>query len=476
MTSPQQVAAVNHTALLLARAQFGFTMAFHITLAAFSIGLANYLIFLEYRWIRTKDDLYIDTFNYWLKILAINFTVGSVTGVVMEYQFGLDWGGFAARVGSVIGPLMAYEVMIAFFLEAGFIGILLFGMKRVGVKVHFFATCMVGLGSLFSAFFILSANSWMQTPSGYAINAKGDFVPKDWWKIIFNPSFPYRFAHMTSAAFVATALLVAAVGAWHLLHDKSNRSARLMFSSALWLLVVMAPFQVGSGDHQGDNTLIYQPQKVAAMEGDWSTPKPGTGEHLVLFAWPDMKKEKNEYMLAIPHVASIYLRHELGNGIIKGLRKFPRKDIPDVPVVFFAFRVMAGLGFMIWGAAWFHLWLRWRGRLFEARWFVKAMVAMGPTGFIAMIAGWIVAEVGRQPYTVYGLLRTSQSMSPIMLSGVITSFALILAIYIPLYGIGLFYVIKLLSKPPARGQQGPDPDLVELNETSLPRLFGQGAE
>jgi cytochrome d ubiquinol oxidase subunit I len=472
---PHQVAAVNHAAFLLARGQFAFTIAFHICLAAFSIGLANYLVFLEARWLWTKDHVYIDTYNYWLKVLAINFTVGSVTGVVMEYQFGLDWGGFTSRVGGIIGPLMSYEVMIAFFLEAGFIGILLFGMKRVGPKVHFFATCMTGLGSLFSAFFILSANSWMQTPAGYAINAQGDFVPKDWWAIIFNPSFPYRFVHMVSAAFVVTSLFVAAVGAWHLLHNKNDRSARLMFSSALWMLVFFAPFQVGSGDHQGDNTLVYQPQKVAAMEGDWKTPKPGSGEHLVLFAIPHPAQERNGFTIAIPKIASIYLRHELGNGIIKGLRDFPRQDIPPEPVVFFAFRIMAGLGFLIWGASWMQLWLRWRRRLYDARWYLKGMVAMGPTGFIAMVAGWVVAEVGRQPYTVYGLLRTSQSMSPITLSGMITSFSLIIAIYIPLYGLGLFYVIRLLSKPPQRGQKGPEPDLADAIET--PRvLASQGAE
>lgn len=467
MTGLQPAVDVNHFAFMLARAQFGFTIAFHILLASFSIGLSSFLMVLEGLWLWTKKPIYIELFNFWLKILAINFAVGAVTGVVMEYQFGLNWGGLSARAGAVLGPLMMYEVVTAFFLEAGFLGIMLFGLKRVGQRLHFFATCMVALGSLVSAFWILSANSWMQTPAGYAITRTGRFVPKNWLHIIFNPSFPFRFVHMTSAAFLASALLIAAVGAWHVLHDRQNAHARLMMSMALWMIAVAAPFQIGSGDHQGDNTLTYQPQKVAAMEGDWRTPKPGSGERMVLFAVPSMIKRRDFYTIAIPHVASIYLRHDW-DGTIKGLRKFPPNDIPYVPLIFYAFRIMVGLGFLIWGLGLASLWLRWRGRLYASHRFMWATVVMGPAGFIAMIAGWVVTEAGRQPYTIYGLLRTDQSNSPITLSGMITSLSLILLAYSVLYGIGMLSVLKLLSQPPRPAQAGPDEEVNRQTENKLP--------
>ena len=291
---------------MLARCQFGFTISFHILLAAFSIGLGSYLMVLEAVWLLTGRSIFIEVYNYWLKILAINFAAGSVTGVIMEYQVGTNWGVWSQRVGSVIGPLMLYEVMTAFFLEAGFLGIMLFGQKRVGRRLHFFATCAVAIGSLISAFFILAANSWMQTPAGFSINNQGMFVPESWLRIIFNPSFPYRFVHMTLAAYLATAALVGGVGAWHLLRDRGNKGAALMFSMAFWMITLTAPLQIAAGDKQGDNTLRYQPAKVAAMEGDWNTGKPGDGEPMVLFAWPSLAQQRNLDTVAIPHVASIY--------------------------------------------------------------------------------------------------------------------------------------------------------------------------
>lgn len=450
--------AIGQYAIDVARAQFGFTIGFHIVLTAVSIGLANYLMVLEGLWLWKKQPVYIDLYNYWLKIFSLNFAVGVVSGVVMEYEFGTNWGALSTHAGSVIGPLMIYEVMVAFFLEAGFLGVMLFGMKKVGKGLHVLATSLVALGSLFSAFWILSANSWMQTPAGYTIGPGDRFLPKDWLAIIFNPSFPYRLVHMTLAAFLATAFMVGAVGAWHLLRDNRNQAARTMFSMALWMAAIVGPLQIAAGDLHGDNTLTYQPQKVAAMEGDWGARKPGTGEPMVLFAIPDMTQRRDLYKVAIPHLGSVYLRHDWG-GTIKGLTQFPPQDIPYVPLVFFAFRIMVGLGVLMAGLGIASLVVRWRGRLYAARWLQWAMVGMAPAGFMAIIAGWTVTEAGRQPYTVYGLFRTSQSNSPIALPGVATSAAAIVLVYLVVFGIGLAYMLRSMAKPPRRGEEGPDPDL-----------------
>jgi cytochrome d ubiquinol oxidase subunit I len=331
---------------VLARAQFGFTIALHIILAALSIGLSAFLAALEALWLWTKKPLYIDTYNYWLKIVALNFAVGAITGVVMEFQFSTNWGSFSIKAGPVIGPLLLYEVIVAFFLEAGFLGIMLFGMKKVGAKMHFAATCVVAIGSILSAFWILSANSWMQTPDGASLGPNDTFVVESWMRVIFNPSFPYRFVHMTLAAFLVTAFVVAGVGSWHLLHHPRNAGARVMVSMSLWLIAFAAPAQVLAGDQHGENTLKHQPQKLAAMEGDLSTPRPGDGEPMILFAIPSMEHHRSFAIIAIPRVASLYLRHNL-TGVIRGLNDFPEADIPNVPTVFFAFRVMAGLGFLM---------------------------------------------------------------------------------------------------------------------------------
>lgn len=452
-----QASHVSPLAYMLARWQFGFTISFHILLAAFSIGLGSYLMVLEGLWLFTGRSVFIDVYNYWLKILAINFAAGSVTGVIMEYQVGTNWGVWSQKVGSVIGPLMLYEVMTAFFLEAGFLGIMLFGQKRVGRGLHFFATCAVALGSVVSAFFILAANSWMQTPAGFSIDRQGMFVPESWLHIVFNPSFPYRFVHMTLAAYLATAALVGAVGAWHLLHDRGNRGAALMFSMAFWMITVTAPMQIAAGDSQGDNTLRYQPAKVAAMEGDWDTGTPGAGEPMVLFAWPSMARQRDLDTVEIPHVASIYLRHDW-NGAIDGLKTFG-SNIPYVPLVFFAFRLMVGLGLLMLAAGIGSLVMRWRGRFYTARWFQYFAVAMAPSGFVAMLAGWVVTEAGRQPYTVYGLLRTDQSNSAIALPGMIMSLSLILTVYVVIYGAGLYMTVNILRRAPAEQEKGPRPSL-----------------
>jgi cytochrome bd ubiquinol oxidase subunit I len=320
------------TALDLARFQFGFTIAFHIVFPAFSIGLASYLAVLEALWLRTGRQVYQDVFNYWLKIFAVVFGMGVVSGVVMSYQFGTNWSVFSDKTGPVLGPLMGYEVLSAFFLEAGFLGVMLFGLKRVGPKLHFFATCMVAFGTLMSAFWILSVNSWMQTPAGYAINDKGQFVAENWWAVIFNPSFPYRLVHMVLAAYLTTAFVVGAVGAYHLLRDRSDAPARLMFSMALWMAVAVTPLQILAGDMHGLNTLHYQPSKVAAMEGHYET---RAGAPLILFGLPDNDAGVTRYAIEIPRLGSFILTHDW-NGTVKGLKEWPKADWPNARVLEFS--------------------------------------------------------------------------------------------------------------------------------------------
>lgn len=447
-----------YIANLVARSQFGFTIGMHVVLATFSIGLANYLMVLEALWLWKKEQAFIDLFNYWLKIFALTFAVGVVSGVVMEYQFGTNWSAFATKTGAIIGPLMMYEVVVAFFLESGFIGVMLFGMKRVGKRLHFLATVCVALGSLFSAFWILSANSWMQTPAGYELAENGRFVPVDWWAIIFNPSFPYRLAHMTLAAFLAAAFLVGGVGAWHLLRDRTNAPARIMFSMALWMATLVAPLQLIVGDQHGENTLEYQPQKLAAMEGAWDPRAPGSGQPMVLFAIPDVAHQTNHLEVAVPRVASLYLRQNL-TGTIRSLKEFAPQDLPPVPIVFFAFRVMVGLGLLMIAIGLASFVLRWRHAVYDARWLQYTMIAMSPAGFVAMLAGWTVTEVGRQPYTVFGILRTIDSASPVALPAVTWSAGCIGATYVIAFGIGFFYLLRLVAKPPRVKEPGPHPTL-----------------
>jgi cytochrome d ubiquinol oxidase subunit I len=434
----------------LARMQFAFTVGFHIIFPAFSIGLAGYLAVLEGAWLRTGERVYLDVYKYWLKIFALVFGVGVVSGLVMSYEFGTNWSQFAYKTGPILGPLLGYETMTAFFLEAGFLGVMLFGAQKVGKRLHFAATCLVAVGTHISAAWILASNSWMQTPAGYQI-VDGRFFPKSWLHVIFNPSFPYRFVHMLGAAYLSVALVVGAVGAFHLLHNRANVGARLMLSMALWMVLFTAPLQIAAGDIQGDNTLRWQPQKVAAMEGDWRHGPPGSGEPLVLFALPDQKAQRNRYAIEIPHIASLYLRHDW-RGTIKPLSAFPPGDIPYVPIVFFAFRIMVGLGVLMLGYGALGLLLRRRGRVFENPLFQRLAIAMGPAGFIAMLAGWTVTEAGRQPYTVYGLLRTTQSVSPIGTPGVALSLTAFVLVYILVFGAALLFLLRLMARPPEFGE------------------------
>ncbi|HEY5412604.1 MAG TPA: cytochrome ubiquinol oxidase subunit I [Caulobacteraceae bacterium] len=443
-------------ALTLARAQFAFTVSFHFIFPAFSIGLASYLVVLEALWLKTGSGLYANLYRYWLKIFALVFGMGVVSGLVMSYEFGTNWSVFSDKAGPVIGPLMAYEVLTAFFLEAGFLGVMLFGISKVGKGLHFFATCMVALGTLISATWIVSANSWMQTPAGYAVNAHGQFVPAgSWWPIIFNPSFPFRLVHTVIAAFLTTSLVVGGVGAWHLLKDRANPGARKMFSMAMWMAALVAPVQILAGDAQGLNTLEHQPAKVLAIEGHYD-PSP-KGASLILFGLPDNAAAVVHDRIEIPRLGSLILRHD-PNAPLKGLKDFPRNTWPPTPIVFWSFRVMVGLGLAMLGLGIASLVARARRRLYDWPWLHRAAIAMAPAGFVAVLAGWATTEVGRQPYTVYGLLLTAQSRSPLAAPAVATSLVAFVVVYFLVFGAGAYYLLRLMARPP------------EPHETELPGL------
>ena len=433
-------------ALILARAQFAFTVSFHFLFPAFSIGLASFLMVLEGLWLATGKGVYANLFRYWLKIFAVVFAMGVVSGIVMSYQFGTNWSVFSDKAGPVIGPLMAYEVLTAFFLEAGFLGVMLFGINKVGRKLHFTATCAVAIGTFISAFWILSVNSWMQTPTGYEIGANGQFLPgPSWMAIIFNPSFPYRLVHTVLAAYLTTAFAVGGVGAWHLLKDRTNPGARTMFSMAMWMAAIVAPIQIFAGDMHGLNTLEHQPAKVMAMEGHYDSHPDGAP--LILFGIPDSANKRVDYAVSIPKASSLILKHDL-NAPMKGLDTVPEADQPPVGIVFWAFRVMVGIGFAMLGLGLWSLIARWRGKLHDWPWLHRAALVMGPSGFVAVLAGWIVTEVGRQPFTVYGLLRTAQSASPLDAPAVAASLLAFVIVYFSVFGMGIWYLLHLMKKPP----------------------------
>jgi cytochrome d ubiquinol oxidase subunit I len=443
--------AIFSDAELLARIQFAFTVSFHIIFPAFSIGLASYLAVLEGLWLWTKDRTYIALFDFWKTIFAIAFAMGVVSGIVMSYQFGTNWSVFSDKAGPVIGPLMGYEVLSAFFLEAGFLGVMLFGRERVGPRLHFLATLMVAFGTLMSATWILSVNSWMQTPQGFEINAVGQFVPVDWWKIVFNPSFPYRFTHMVLAAYLTTALVVGAVGAWHLIiGDRDPRAVR-MFSMAMWMVAITAPIQIVAGDLHGLNTLEHQPVKIMAMEGHYDSHPEGAP--LILFGIPNPEEKRIDYAISIPKASSLILHHSL-NAPVKGLDTVPDELEPPVPIVFWSFRIMVGLGFLMLGLGLFSLWHRWKGTLDTAPWLHRFATVMGPAGFVAVLAGWITTEVGRQPYTVYGHLLTAQSRSDIDAPAVATSLIAFIIVYFLVFGAGTFYILRLMKRLPDVPEEG----------------------
>jgi len=435
-------------ALMLARIQFGFTIAFHIIFPAFTIGLASYLAVLEGLYLKTRRPVFLAAFQYWLPVFAMSFGMGVVSGVVMSYQIGTNWSVFSDKTGNILGPLMAYEVLSAFFLEAGFLGIMLFGMKRVGLKLHFFATAMVAVGTLASAFWILSVNSWMHTPAGYSINANGQFIPEDWWAVVFNPSFPYRLVHMVLAAYLTTAFVVAGVAAFHLLHERDNKAAQVMLSMAMWMALLVAPLQLVAGDLHGLNTLEHQPAKVAAMEGHFQTQ---AGAPLILLGRPDMAAETTHSFLEIPRLGSLILTHEW-NGVVQGLEEWPPEDRPDARVLFITFRLMVGIGLLMILVGLISIWLRLRKRLYSTNWFLRMVTFTGPLGFVAVLSGWMTTEIGRQPYTVYGLLRTSDSVSPIASVGVASSLLAFVLVYALVFGAGAYIIFRQLGKSPSDAQ------------------------
>ena len=440
-------------ALLLARIQFAFTISFHFIFPAFSIGLASYLAVLEALWLKTGREVYLNLFKYWLKIFAIAFAMGVVSGLVMTYQFGTNWSVFSDKAGPIIGPLMAYEVLTAFFLEAGFLGVMLFGLERVGKKLHFLATCMVAVGTAISAFWILSVNSWMHTPVGWAMNDQGQFVPAaPWIEIIFNPSFPYRLVHTVIAAYLTTALVVGGVGAWHLLKRQKNEGVRTMFSMAMWMAALVAPVQIVVGDFHGLNTLEHQPAKVMAMEGHYESYP--NGAPLALFGIPDDDEERLKYAVEIPKLSSLILKHDL-NAPMLGLKTVPKENRPPAEIVFWSFRVMVGLGFLMLGLGLWSLFARFRKKLFDWTWLHRAALIMSPAGFVAVIAGWITTEVGRQPFVIYNLLRTADARAPIAAPAVATSLLVFVIVYFIVFGIGTLYILRLMCHAPHHGETSP---------------------
>jgi cytochrome d ubiquinol oxidase subunit I len=454
-------------ATTLARIQFGFTIAFHILFPTLTIGLGVFLVGVEALWLKTKNPVYFRLYRLWAKIFALGFGMGVVSGIVLSYQFGTNFSRFSEITGPVLGPLLSYEVLTAFFVEAGFIGVMLFGWKKVGPKLHFLATCLVALGTLNSAFWILAANSWMQTPQGASL-VDGRFVPDDWWAIAFNPSFPYRLAHMVLASFLTVSFVVAGTSAWYLLKRRHEEIARRGFSLAMGAAAVLAPLQIFAGDLHGLQVRETQPIKVAAMEAHWTT---GRGVPFIVFAIPDEKAERNRFEIAIPYAGSLILTHKL-DGEVKGLKEAKPEDRPPVFVVFITFRLMVGIGLLLFAVAMFALWQRWRKRLYASRFLHRLAVACVPLGFVAVIAGWMTAEVGRQPWTVYGLLRTADSISPVPAAAVATSLALFVVVYGFLGGAFLYFVDRLIKKGPDEAEL--PPHVPEAMHGARPALVVEG--
>jgi cytochrome bd ubiquinol oxidase subunit I len=431
--------------VLLSRIQFGVTTAFHIIFPTLTIGLAIFLVVVEFLWLRRRDEMYYRMYRFWVKIFAIHFAVGVVTGITLEFEFGTNWAIFSQKVANVMAPMLGFEVMTAFFLEAGFLGIMLFGWKRVPPAVHFLSTCLVGLGASFSAFWIMAANAWMQTPAGYEI-VDGVFYLTSFREAIFNPAFPTHLAHMLLASYEASAFAVAGISAYFLLKGRHIDFFKRSMALGLIMAAVVAPLQVIVGDLKGQSVAEHQPAKLAAIEAHWETNVEG-GAAFSLFGFPDQENERNRLEIRIPYLLSLIVTHSL-DGRIQGLKDFPKDERPNVLVVFWSFHLMVAIGFlyfgvMIWAGV---LWKR--KRLYENRPFLKTLVAIQPLGFIAVWLGWITAEMGRQPWIVYGLMRTSDGVSPIAAGNVVWSLAMF-AIFFTVIGTAYFYyTLRTLDKGP----------------------------
>ncbi len=445
---------------MLSRIQFGFVISFHILFPAFTIGLASWLAYLEFRWLRARSAadgaLWRDLYFFWLKIFAVSFGMGVVSGIVMSFQFGTNWSVLSERAGNILGPLLSYEVLTAFFLEATFLGVMLFGAKRVSARLHFFATCMVALGTLISTFWIIAASSWMHTPAGYRI-VDGVFEAVSWWQIVFNPSFPYRLSHMVLAAFITTCFVIGGVSARYLRRGEHVAAARQMLKLAVVFAAIAVPAQIFVGDLHGHNVREHQPIKLAAMEAHWRSAGEGAGVPLVLFAVPNEAAERNDYEIAIPRLGSLVLTWSL-DGEIAPLTSVPPEDRPPVAPVFFAFRVMVGIGLAMLALTLLSAIALRRGRLFDSRLLLRAWHWMLPSGFIALLAGWYVVEIGRQPWVIYGLLRTADAVSAVDPRSVLTSLVTFALVYAIVFGAGIAYLVAMIRRGPQPHEAAPDAD------------------
>jgi cytochrome d ubiquinol oxidase subunit I len=449
-------------ALILSRIQFGFVIAFHILFPAFTIGLASYLAVLEGLWLVTKREVFKSLYLFWIKVFALSFGMGVVSGVVMSYQIGTNWSEFSRQVGGVIGPLLAFEVLTAFFLEASFLGVMLFGWKKVGPKLHFIATVLVASGTLVSAFWILSANSWMQHPVAWARLPDGRLMAVDYWKVIFNPTLPSRFLHMVTAAYLTTALVVGAASAFQLLRNREAPAARTALRMAVGMVAVSAPLQLVIGHWSGEVMHEYQPVKTAAVEGYWTT---RSHQPFVVAAVPDRRTQRNDVEVAIPGLGAV-IQGVPTDQPIEGLDRAKPADQPPVFIVFWAFRLMVALGLLmialgLWGA-----WLWWRRALDAARLYLRFAVAMGPAGFLAVVLGWMTAEVGRQPWVAYGVLRTADAVSPVPAAHVGFSLLLFITVYAVVFSAGAVYILRLLGRG-ADEMQAPPPEIPRAPGTPL---------
>jgi cytochrome bd ubiquinol oxidase subunit I len=440
-------------AVLLSRLQFAWVIAWHILLPAFTVGLASYIAVLEGLYFVTGREVWFRISGFWTKIFAISFGMGVVSGIVMPFQFGTNWSRFSDAAGAVISPMLAYEGLTAFFLEAAFLGILLFGRRLVPRWAHFFAALMVAAGTLFSSFWILSVNSWMQTPAGFEM-VDGRFYPTNWLAVVFNPSFPYRLAHTVTAFYITTGFVVLGVGAYLLRARRFLEEGRRMVSMALWLLTILVPLQILIGDQHGLNTLEHQPAKLAAIEAHWET---ASRVPLVLFAVPEQSEERNRFVVEIPVLGSLILAHD-ADGVIRGLKEWPKEQRPPVAIPFYAFRIMVGIGVLMLAVVALSWILRLRDGLYDAGWYLRLCEWAAPLGFLAVLAGWTTTEVGRQPWTVYGLMRTADSVSPSLtgLDVLISLFGYIV-VYLVMFPTGLALMARIARRGPARPEQPESP-------------------
>ncbi|WP_133129637.1 cytochrome ubiquinol oxidase subunit I [Legionella yabuuchiae] len=428
---------------ILSRIQFAFSIGFHILFPTLNLGLALFIAGMEATWLYTQNPIYLRLCKFWVKVFALTFGMGVVSGIVLAYQIGTNFGPFISGFGNILGALFAYETLTAFFLEAGFLGVMLFGWGRVHPYLHFFATLFVTLGTTVSAFWIMSANSWMQTPSGYEI-LEGKYLVANWWDIVFNPSFIPRVLHMLFASYTTTCFVLAGIASYFLLKHRFIEMSRRVLSIAMWSALVVVPLQIAIGDKVGLDVHQYQPLKTAAMEGVWETQR---GAPLLLFAWPSQTEQKNEYVIGIPKLASLINTHEWDGELI-GLRSVPRQDQPLVAPVFYTFRIMVGIGVLMLGTALAALFMRRNERLYKSSWFHYWCLFMAPLGFVAAIAGWLTAEIGRQPWVVYNLMRTRDAVSAITMEEVIISLCLLILAYGVIFGFYLYYLMKTIRKGP----------------------------